>query len=218
VHPGRRAGGETRAVCARSGRAGGGAGGEEEAGDTAWPAPSEGGPDRRIRGRPTFSFYGGSARGIVNDMSALVHVHVGAVGLCAAAATLLTACSTPASRIDRNPAVFATFPPAVQENVRKGIVEVGYTTDMVFIAKGEPKRKYQRRTAEGTFDVWSYVGTEYWTDRQRVMGSYHVQDASGKTRTLHDSVWVDVRQEREYEKMRIEFRDGVVTALERIMP
>jgi hypothetical protein len=151
-------------------------------------------------------------------MSALVRVRFGAVGLCAVAAAALAACATPASRIERNPAVFATYPPEVQENIRKGIVEVGYTTDMVFIAKGEPKRKYQRRTADGVFDVWSYVGTDYWTDRQRVMGSYHVQDASGKTRTLHDSVWVDVRQEREYEKMRIEFQDGVVTALERIIP
>lgn len=126
---------------------------------------------------------------------------------------LLAGCSTPESRIKENPALFATFPPNVQQNIRQGRIEVGYTPDMVYIALGKADREYARRTEEGTTTVWAYVNTYTTTDRQRVNTSVRVREGDGY-RTVNDDVWVDVQQQHEYEKMRVEFRDGKVIAIE----
>jgi len=125
-------------------------------------------------------------------------------------------CYSPGSRIKNHAEVFATFSPEVQENVRRGEVEMGYTQDMVFIALGKPDRKYVRYSERGQTEVWSYVTTEYWTDRQRVNISLRVRSADGHRQTVRDRVWVDVQQEREHERMRVEFDDGQVSAIERI--
>lgn len=69
---------------------------------------------------------------------------------------LLAACSTPERRISRNKALFETFPPAAQEKIRQGEVDVGFTTDMVLIALGKPTRKFTRKTSEVQQEVWSY--------------------------------------------------------------
>jgi hypothetical protein len=130
---------------------------------------------------------------------------------------LLSGCATPEYRIKKNADLFATFPPEVQENVRRGLIEPGYTRDMVYIAKGEPDRKYQRRTAEGQTEIWSYVGTDTWSDRERVRANYRVRGRDGRTRTVSDHVWVDVDHEREYERFRVEFEGDIVNAFEALM-
>jgi hypothetical protein len=87
---------------------------------------------------------------------------------------------------------------------------------MVFIAKGPPDRKYERRTMGGTSEVWSYVGTEIETENKRVQGRFHMKDSSGRIRTSTDEVWADIQHRREFEKLRVEFKDGVVTTIEHL--
>ncbi len=72
---------------------------------------------------------------------------------------LLTSCSTPESRIEKNPALYAAFPPDVQANVKKGKIEIGYTYDMVFVAWGRPDTKKTVIEANTKRDVWIYLGT-----------------------------------------------------------
>lgn len=69
---------------------------------------------------------------------------------------LLAGCSTVDSRIDKNRAAFNTWPPAVQDKVVRGQIDVGFTTDQVRVALGEPDRVWSRTTADGTSEVWSY--------------------------------------------------------------
>ncbi|MDD4737055.1 MAG: hypothetical protein PHP44_13230 [Kiritimatiellae bacterium] len=130
------------------------------------------------------------------------------------ATVLLAGCSTPDSRIKKNQGLFDTYPPSVQTAVRKGLVEPGFTEEMVYMALGAPDRKYTRVTATRNISVWSYTDTYTTPQQQRVEGSFRVKDASGHYRTVNDSVWVDVDQLHEYEKKRIEFEDGIVTAIE----
>lgn len=78
-------------------------------------------------------------------------------GLCLVLAVLIAACASPSKRIKRNQALFDTFPPAVQEKVRQGQVDVGFTADMVLIALGKPDRKYTRKTEAGDTEIWAYV-------------------------------------------------------------
>ncbi len=127
----------------------------------------------------------------------------------------LAGCASPASRIKKNPELFASFPPEVQEKVRQGKVEVGFNTDMVAMALGAPDRSYSRSTADGTTEIWAYVDYRYSYDQQMVRGTFHYRDEQGRTRTAHDNVWVDVENRTEYERMRVEFRNKLVVAIER---
>lgn len=129
---------------------------------------------------------------------------------------LIAGCATPAHRIKQNPEIFAAFPPEIQEKVRNGEIEVGFSKDMVYIARGRPDREYQRQTAEGVTDVWAYVDVDHWTEQQRVSGNFRYRDSEGRLRNAYDSAWVDVRHEREYEKVRVEFQKGIVTAIETV--
>ena len=127
---------------------------------------------------------------------------------------MVAGCSTPASRIRERAGLFATFSPEIQGSLRQGKIEVGYTKDMVYIALGKPDRQYTRRTAAGQTEVWSYVDYYSTTERQQVTGDFPVRDPSGGFRTVRDTVWVDVQQQHEYEKLRVEFEGDVVKAIE----
>jgi hypothetical protein len=76
--------------------------------------------------------------------------------LFVAAALALTACNTIDSRIHKQQALFDSYPPDVQHNIRDGRIEVGYTPEMVAMALGEPDRKVETQTEEGVAEVWTY--------------------------------------------------------------
>src|SRR5215211_498498 len=71
-------------------------------------------------------------------------------------ALLGAGCSTVDSRIAKNREVFNTWPPAVQDKVVTGQIDIGFTPDQVRVALGEPDRIFTRTTADGTSQVWSY--------------------------------------------------------------
>jgi hypothetical protein len=100
--------------------------------------------------------------------------------------------------------------------VRQGRIEIGYTKDMVFIAKGKPDRKYQRTSAGGLSEIWSYVDTEIESEPRRVQGRFHFTDTDGRIRTVTDDVWAEVQHRREFEKLRVIFRGDTVEAIERL--
>ncbi len=76
--------------------------------------------------------------------------------LCGLALALAAGCSTVDSRIDKNRAAFSTWPPAVQDKVVMGQIDIGFNTDQVAVALGQPDRTFTRTTADGTSQVWSY--------------------------------------------------------------
>lgn len=137
--------------------------------------------------------------------------------LAVAVVSLLAGCNTPESRISKNPELFNSFPPDVQENVRQGTVDVGYGPEMVEMAMGKPSRKYFRKTAAGETEVWAYTDYTTHTERQRADVDVRVRDADGGSHVVNDRIWVDVQQRTEYDKTRVEFgNDGRVTAVETV--
>lgn len=76
--------------------------------------------------------------------------------LLGTAAIALMACSTTASRIRSHQALFDSYPPEVQERIRNGIIEVGYTPEMVVMALGEPDRKTVAKPENEMVEVWTY--------------------------------------------------------------
>jgi hypothetical protein len=127
---------------------------------------------------------------------------------------LLVGCNTPGSRIKQKQALFDTFPPEVQENLRNGRVDIGYTREMVDIALGNPNRIYTRKTAAVNVTVLAYTAYETQRDRQRIQADLRVRDSSGSYRTVRDWVWVDVEHRNEYDRLRVEMTGDVVTAVE----
>jgi hypothetical protein len=127
---------------------------------------------------------------------------------------MLLGCASPEQRIKKNPELFQSFPPEVQEQVRQGQVAIGFTPEMVTMSLGVPNRMYSRVTSGGTSDVWSYTGKKSTSDRQRVSADIRYRDADGRSRSSSEWVWVDVPRETEYEKTRVEFIDGKVSAIE----
>lgn len=72
------------------------------------------------------------------------------------ALALAAGCSTVDSRIDKNRAAFNSWPPAVQDKVVAGKIDIGFTPDQVAVALGQPDRVFTRTSADGTSQIWSY--------------------------------------------------------------
>jgi hypothetical protein len=71
-------------------------------------------------------------------------------------ATALAACAGPSSRIKKHQAEFNSYPPAVQQKIRDGQVDVGFTDEQVAMALGRPDRIYERKTTKAVQEVWAY--------------------------------------------------------------
>lgn len=130
---------------------------------------------------------------------------------------LLAGCSTINSRIEKNAAVFDAFPAETQARIRKGIVEVGDTPDMVYIAMGAPSEKRSRRSATRDRETWIYsVYYQDWVGRTFV-GYRRVVVYDEKTKrsyVYHEPVYEDIYRNRKEDRIRIEFEDGAVTSIE----
>jgi hypothetical protein len=131
------------------------------------------------------------------------------LALCLASAVFLTACSsTPDSRIARSQAAFNQYPSAVQQKIRAGEVDIGFTPEMVLLALGEPARQFTHQTEAGTVELWVYHDTGPRFSFGLGVGSF------GRHSATSVGVGGSTGGYDPEEKMRVEFRDGKVTAVE----
>jgi outer membrane protein assembly factor BamE (lipoprotein component of BamABCDE complex) len=82
-------------------------------------------------------------------------------------------CSTPASRIDKNPETFSRLTPDQQALIRAGKVGISFDKDMVRLALGEPERVSVRTDASGKREIWKYVSYEGSGGMIMYSGPYH---------------------------------------------
>ena len=122
------------------------------------------------------------------------------VGICGCA-------STPESRIRSEQALFESFPPEVQDNVRVGLVEPGYTFDMARLALGEPDETVTRTSGAGAEEVWIYT-------KSRPGFSLGLGGSTGGYRSsVGTGVGIHTGGRKD-ELMRVVFRNGEVVAVE----
>jgi hypothetical protein len=70
---------------------------------------------------------------------------------------LLCGCETTrANRIREKAELFAAQPAAVQALIREGMVDYGFTPELVHLALGEPNRRQSGEAAEGRMETWTY--------------------------------------------------------------
>jgi hypothetical protein len=128
--------------------------------------------------------------------------------LALACVVLLVSCATPESRIADNRSTFDSFPPEVQQKIKTGQVEVGFTPEMVLMSLGEPARKFTRKTELGDTDVWSYHD-----DTPKFSLGFGV-GSGGRGSSMGGGVGVSSGGYDPDEKVRVEFRNEVVTAVD----
>ncbi|HXQ80686.1 MAG TPA: hypothetical protein VN775_05205, partial [Opitutaceae bacterium] len=74
----------------------------------------------------------------------------------------LAGCSTPETRINDHPEVFAQLTPQEQALVKAGQVGLGFSAEAVKLALGQPDRVTIRTDERGQLEVWHYVETVYY--------------------------------------------------------
>ncbi len=132
-------------------------------------------------------------------------------------ALTFSGCNTVKSRIEEKSAVFASLDPEAQARIKQGLVDIGYTTDMVYIAMGSPDEKKERITGEGNETTWIY--NSYWQEYQgsRLMGFRRIVYFDSRARAyrvFYEPVRAELYQDRVEEKTRINFKNGNVVSIE----
>lgn len=124
----------------------------------------------------------------------------------------LAGCSTTNSRIRKHQETFDALPESVQQNLRRGSIDVGYTPEMVFIALGEPDRKVDVVSEDGMAQVWTW-----WRSTPGVGISLGGWNALGSNVGLGSGVSVGEPGRREQAAV-VEFRSGRVRRFEALAP
>ena len=157
----------------------------------------------------------------VNSLGMALHgkpvgtVTIGVVMLFCAGCTLF---KPPVERrIEKNQAVFDTFPLEVKETLRRGQVEVGYDEEMVRIALGHPHRTYLRRHLEDEILIWVYFDERVRSRRHWIDVELPMFNPQGHRILRREKLDLDLDDYQEFTKTRIEFADGKVTAVEQLV-
>jgi hypothetical protein len=141
------------------------------------------------------------------------------LAVLAGLATLVgfTGCNTFASRARERSETFESLPPNEQQRLQRGVINVGDTEDMVYIALGRPDERRTVSTADGTQNVWSY--RTYWQQ-------YEGTNWAGYRRIIvpapnrrgfviyHEPVTYDVYSNHVDETIRVTLNNGVVSTVE----
>ncbi len=137
--------------------------------------------------------------------------------MLAASLGFITGCQTVESRIKEKPEVFAKVDKATQDKIKQGIIDLGYTEDLVYVALGEPDQKRETVTATGKTLTWIY-NTYY--DRYDGAGfagyhrSVYYDPYLRAYRMYYRPVFADSYSQEKEERIRIVFTDGKVTVIE----
>lgn len=122
---------------------------------------------------------------------------------------VLAACSsTPASRIADHREAFRAYAPEVQQKIRAGRIDVGFTSEMVRLALGEPSRKFGRQTERGDTEVWVYHD-----DGPRFSFGFGL-GTGGRHSSMGGGLAMSTGGYDPDEKMRVELRDGRVSEID----
>jgi len=129
----------------------------------------------------------------------------------------LVGCQTVETRIKEKPEVFASVDKETQDKIKQGIIDLGFTEDMVYLALGAPDQKRESLTANGNTVTWIY-NTYYTRYEGTAMMGYHRRvyfDPYLKTyRVYYRPVMNDVYREEKEERIRIIFKDGKANVIE----
>ena len=129
----------------------------------------------------------------------------------------LAGCQTIESRIKEKPDVFANADKATQDKVKQGIIDLGYTEDLVYLALGAPDQNRETVTATGKSVTWVYNTYYDRYDGTQMVGyhrSVYYDPYLGAYRMYYRPAFADTYSQEKEERIRIVFTDGKVTVIE----
>lgn len=129
----------------------------------------------------------------------------------------LAACQSVESRIREKPEVYAGLDVETQYKIQQGIIDLGYTPDMVYLALGEPSQKRETMTENGRTLTWIYNTYYDRYDGSQMVGYHrHVYyDPHLRSyRIYYRPAFADTYREETQERIRIVFKDGRATVIE----
>ena len=137
--------------------------------------------------------------------------------MLAASLGFLAGCQTVSGRIRENPSAFAKLDPVTQDKIKQGIIDLGYTEEMVYLALGAPTEKRETLTATGRTVTWIY--STYYTrdDGDRMIGYERrvYYDPFLRTyRVYYHPAFVESYRGAADERIRIVFKDGKAAVIE----
>lgn len=131
-------------------------------------------------------------------------------------------CQTVDTRIKEKPAVFASVDKETQDKIRQGVIGLGYTEDMVYLALGQPDQKRETVTAAARTLVWIYNTYTTRYDGSYAMGGYYYRRPYYypypyyyRPYSYYYPIYADSYTEKE-ERIRVTFNDGKVTAIDQV--
>lgn len=133
-------------------------------------------------------------------------------------AVLVTAgCDTFDRRSQQKADTFAALSPEEREKLKRGVIELGNSPDMVYIALGRPDERHEQTTTEGQELTWVYnsyhqefAGTLHTGYRRVVL----LDPGTRRYYVYFEPVYADVYQDHLEERIRIKFRDAKVVEIE----
>jgi hypothetical protein len=135
--------------------------------------------------------------------------------LVGCAALLAAGCSTPETRIRKNPEAFNRLSVEEQELIVQGKVAIGFDEEMVRLALGDPDRVWTRTDSEGVSEAWSYTTYETYDGAPLYRGWYHRYYGPyyGWHRGYYP-YYMSYPSRREREVLKVMFKDNRVISIE----
>jgi hypothetical protein len=126
-------------------------------------------------------------------------------------------CQSVSERIKEKPEVFAKLDVVSQDKIKQGIIDIGFTEDMVYLALGKPDQKRESVSTEGRKVTWiyntyyeRYDGMHYDSYYRSVYFDPFVRGYRVYYRPLYGDTFVEEKEQR----IRVVFKDGKATLIE----
>ena len=126
-------------------------------------------------------------------------------------------CDTFDRRSQEKASTFAALAPEEREKLRRGVIEIGNTPDMVYIALGRPDEQRDTTTADGRETVWVYNSyhREYEDNIHTGYRRILIYDpVRRRYNVFFEPLYTDIYSDHTEENIRIVFRNDQVTEIE----
>jgi len=137
--------------------------------------------------------------------------------MLAASLGFLAGCQSVETRIKEKPEVFAQIDKATQDKIKQGIIDLGYTEDMVYLALGAPDQKRESISEKGKATIWIYNtyytrfdGTTAFDYERRVYFDPFLRTY----RVYYHPVYAEAYRDDREERIRVVFKDGKAAVIE----
>lgn len=128
----------------------------------------------------------------------------------------LAGCQTVDDRIKENPESFASVDKATQDKIKQGIIDLGFSENLVYLALGSPAQKRQSVSATEKTVTWVYyASSELRTDVLHEGYYRHYYDPnSGDRRCVYIPATFESGLPEKKARIHVVFKDGKVCMIE----